>query len=332
MTRPRVFVTRGIAQEALDLLATEAEVEVWPDPFAPSREVLLGKARECDALLTTVEDRVDEELLAAGQGRLKVVANLAVGFDNFDVDAATRHGVALSNTPRVLTKTTAELAFALMIATGRRVVEGDRDVRAGRWKNWHPGVYLGMDLHGSSLGIIGLGQIGGEVAKRAAAFEMDVYYYDVARNRDLEDRYGLAYCADLNSALKVADFVSIHTSLTPETRHLIGRAELSLMKPTAILINTARGPLVDNIALYEAVRDGAIAGAGLDVTEPEPIPIDHPLLTLPDKVVITPHIGSATGRTRRDMAVLAARNIVARLRGEDMPTCLNPHVLQVRNE
>jgi len=330
MARPRVFVTRRIAQEALDLLAAETDLEVWPDDSAPPREAMLIRARECDALLTTVEDRVDEELLAAGRGRLKAVANLAVGYDNFDVETATRHGVALSNTPRVLTKTTAELAFALMMAIARRVVEGDRDVRTGKWVRWSPTGYLGVDLHGANLGIIGAGQIGTEVAKRAVAFEMTVYYFDLVRHHEIEEKYGLKWCDDLASVLKVADFVSINTSLTPETHHLIGREELRLMKPTAILINTARGALVDNIALYEALRDGIIAGAGLDVTEPEPIPKDHPLLTLPDKAVITPHIGSATRRTRRDMAVLAARNILARLNSDEMPTCLNPQVLQDR--
>ena len=332
MARPRVFVTRRIAQEALDLLAGETDLEVWPDDGAPPREVMLIRARECDALLTTVEDRVDEELLAAGRGRLKVVANLAVGYDNFDIEAATRHGVALSNTPGVLTKTTAELAFALMMATARRLVEGDRDVRAGKWLRWSPTGYLGVDLHGANLGIIGAGQIGTEVAKRAVAFEMTVYYFGLVRHYDTEEKYGLIWCDDMASMLKVADFVTIHASLTPETHHLIGRDELRLMKPTAILINTARGALVDNNALYEALRDGVIAGAGLDVTEPEPIPKDHPLLTLPDKAVITPHIGSATGRTRRDMAILAARNILARLNSDEMPTCLNPQVLQASSE
>lgn len=329
MARPRAFVTRRMPQEALDLLATETELEVWPEEDHPPREVMLDRARRCAALLTNVEDRIDEELLAAGHGSLKVVANCAVGFDNFDVEAATRYGVALSNTPRVLTKTTADLAFALLMAAARRLVEGDRDVRGGKWRNWHPFAYVGQDVHGANLTILGLGQIGLEVAKRGLGFDMTVFYYDSVRRRDEERRYGLQYCQDVASALKVADFVSVHVPLSPETRHMIGRDQLRLMKPTAILVNTARGPVVDNQALYEALRDGVIAAAGLDVTEPEPIPMSHPLLTLPN-VVITPHIGSASLATRTQMALLAARNILACLKGQEMPTCLNPQVFEGR--
>ncbi|MDO8749563.1 MAG: D-glycerate dehydrogenase [Dehalococcoidia bacterium] len=326
MPQPRVFVTRRLPQEALDLLAAETELEVWPGDEHPPRDVLLSRARGCDAMLTTIEDRIDEELLAAGKGRLKVVANCAVGFDNVDLQSATQHGIAASNTPQVLTKTTADLAFALILAVARRVVEGDRDVRAGQWNHWRPFAYAGPDVHGSTLSILGMGQIGLEVAKRAFGFEMAVYYYDPIRRPEAERQYGVRFCHDLPSALKVADFVSVHTPLTPETRHMIGQKELRLMKPTAILVNTSRGPVVDNTALYEALRDGIIAGAGLDVTEPEPIPADHPLLSL-SNVVITPHIGSASLATRTAMALLAARNILARLKGEDMPTCLNPEVL-----
>ena len=326
MPRPRVFVTRRIAQEAVDLLAAETDVEVWPGDDHPPREVMLSHALECDALLTNVEDRIDEELLAAGKGTLIVVANMVVGYDNFDLQAATRYGIAASNTPHVLTKTTADLAFALILAAARRVVEGDRDARAGKWKHWHPFAYVGQDVHNANLSILGLGQIGLEVAKRAFGFDMTVYYHDPIRRPEAERQYGIRFCQDLPSALRVADFVSVHTPLTPGTRHMIGPNELRLMKPTAILVNTARGAVVDNMALYTALRDGIIAGAGLDVTEPEPIPAGHPLLTL-DNVVITPHIGSASLATRTEMALLAARNILARLKGEEMPTCLNPEVL-----
>lgn len=326
MAQPRVFVTRRMSQEALDMLAAEADLEVWPDDERPPQEVLLSRARECYAILTTIEDRIDQEVLQAGQGTLKVVANMAVGYNNVDVQAATILGVAVSNTPDVLTKTTADLAFTLLMAAARRVVEGDRDVRAGKWQQWHPFAYVGKDVHGASLHILGLGKIGVEMAKRALGFEMNVSYYSRSRRPDMEEQYGFTYCQDLPAALGGADFVSIHTPLTPETHHLIGAEELRLMKPTAILVNTARGGVVDNIALYEALRGGIIAGAGLDVTEPEPIPMDHPLLTLPN-VVISPHIGSASLDTRTEMAVLAARNILARLKGEAMPTCLNPEVL-----
>ena len=327
MPRPRVFVTRHMAQEALDLLGSKLEVEVWPGDEAPSHDVLAQKARECVALLTTVEDRIDQDLLSGAHGILKVVANCAVGFDNFDVEAATRLGVAMSNTPEVLTKTTADLAFALLLAVARQVARGDRDVRAGLWKNWHPFAYAGADVHGAILSIIGLGQIGLEVAKRARGFEMTVLYYDPERRTQAEKQYGLSFCSDIPSALKPADFVSLHMPLTLETRHIIGSEYLRLMKPTAILVNTARGAIVDHQALYEAIRDGIIGGAGLDVTEPEPIPADHSLLTLPS-VVVTPHIGSASLETRKQMALLAARNILAWLNGEPMPTCLNPQVLR----
>ena len=324
MGRPRVYVTRRVDQEALDLLASEADIEVWEEDTAPPREVMLEKAAQVDGIFATGEDSIDETLLSKGRGRLKVVANMAVGYDNFDVPAATRLGVALANTPGVLTKTTAELGFALILAVARQVVLGDRETRQGKWKYWHPSLYMGQDLADSTLCVIGMGKIGLEVAKRALAFEMRVVYHNRIRRTDVGDELG--YCADLESALGEADFVCISTPLTAETHHLIGWDELCLMKRNAILVNIARGPVVDNEALYRAVRDGVIGGAGLDVTEPEPIPSDHPLLTLPN-VVITPHIGSATVRTRRGMAVLAARNIVARLRGEAMPSCVNPEAV-----
>jgi glyoxylate reductase len=327
MPSHRVFVTRRMAQEALDLLGSKLEVEVWPGDEAPPHDVLAQKARKCVALLTTVEDRIDQDLLSGARGILKVVANCAVGFDNFDVEAATRHGVAMSNTPEVLTKTTADLAFALLLAAARQVVRGDRDIRAGLWRNWHPFAYAGADVHGATLSIIGLGQIGLEVAKRARGFEMTVLYYDPERRLQAEKQYGLNFCPDIPSALKPADFVSLHVPLTPETRHIFGREYLRLMKSTAILVNTARGAIVDHQALYEAIRDGVIGGAGLDVTEPEPIPVDSPLLTLPS-VVVTPHIGSASLEARKQMALLAARNILARLSGEPMPNCLNCQVLR----
>jgi glyoxylate reductase len=322
----RIFVTRRLATEALDLLAGVLEVEVWPGDAAPPREVMEREAKICIALLTTVEDRIDEALLAIGQGRLRVVANCAVGFDNFDIPAATSRGVALSNTPGVLTKTTADLTFALLLSTARKVTLADRDVRAGRWKNWQPFGYAGPDVNGATLGIIGLGQIGLEMAKRAKGFDMTVYYYDPLRHREVEGEYGLNFLPDIPSVLKVADFVSLHTPLTTETHHIISEEYLQIMQPTAMLINAARGGIVDHEALYKALRDGVIAGAGLDVTEPEPLPPSHPLLSL-SNVVVTPHIGSASLETRRQMALLAAQNILARLKGASMPTCLNPEVL-----
>ena len=324
MEKPRVFVTRKVDEAAIALLETVAAVEVWLDYKAPSKVEMLSKAQDVDAILANTEDRIDEDVLAVSNGRLKVVANMAVGFDNLDVITATRLGIAMSNTPGVLTKTTAELGFALMMAVSRQIVTGDRDVRDGKWQHWHPSAYLGVDLAGSTLSVIGMGKIGFEFAKRAKAFEMRVLYHNRSPRKDIGE--GFEYCEKLETALEQADFLCITTPLTKETHHFIGKAQLSLMKPAAILINIARGAVVDNIALFEALKEGRIAGAGLDVTEPEPIPADHPLLTLAN-VVITPHIGSASQRTRRDMAVLAAQNIKARLSGEPMPSCVNPEAM-----
>jgi glyoxylate reductase len=277
---------------------------------------------EADALLTMLTDRVDEELLAQSP-RLAVVSNLATGLDNVDVAACTRHGVLVGRTPGVLAKTCAEMAFALLLAATRRVVEGDRFARDGSWKIWHPNQLLGRDLQGAVLGIVGLGGIGLEMAIRARAFEMKVVYYQRHRRPDAEERHGLAYASDLPTLLRQADFVSIHAPLTPETRHLIGAAQLGMMRRHAILVNTSRGPLVDQEALVEALKNGVIAGAALDVMEEEPIPLDDPLLALPN-VVLTPHIASASVASRRRMAVMAAENIIAALRGEPMPACANP--------
>ena len=265
MARPRVFVTRRVDQEALDLLASVADIEVWEEDTAPPREVMLEKVAQVDGIFATGEDAIDEALLSKGRGRLKVVANMAVGYDNFDVPAATRLGVALANTPGVLTKTTAELGFALILAVARQVVLGDRETRQGKWKYWHPSLYMGQDLADSTLCVIGMGKIGLEVAKRALAFEMRVVYHNRSRRTDVGEEFG--YCADLKAALGASDFVCISTPLTTETHHFIGWDELCLMKRNAILVNIARGPVVDNEALYRAVRDGIIAGAGLDVTE-----------------------------------------------------------------
>ena len=319
-----------MAQKAIDMLEAKGfRVEVWSDDQPPPREVMLQKAKECDALLTMVSDKIDQELLD-GAPKLRVVANMAVGFDNFDLDSATERGVAMSNTPGVLTKTTADFTWALLLAAARRPVEGDRDVRSGKWKTWHPLYYLGQDVFDRTLGIVGLGQIGLEVGKRGLGFDMRIVYCDPVRREQAEKQYGFTYCPDVPTVLRQSDFVSLHTNLTPETHHLIGKRELETMKPNAILVNAARGPIVDPKALYEALRDGVIAGAALDVTEPEPISMDDPLLTL-DNVVIAPHIASASTDTRTRMATLAAENIIACFNGKPMPTCLNPEALQRRS-
>jgi glyoxylate reductase len=326
MSRPQVFVTRQLLPEALELIAQAAEMEVWPDEYPPAPEQLCQKVASVDGVLTNIMDRVDAALLDAAP-RLKVISQLAVGLDNIDVAEATRRGILVGYTPGVLAKATADLAFALLMCAARRVSESERWVRGHNWKlAFHPTYWLGMDVHNATLGIIGLGEIGLEVAKRAKGFDMKVLYYSRTRRPQLEAQYDLEY-SELPRLLSSADFVSLHTPLTPESRHFIGEPELRLMKPTAVLINTARGPVVDSKALYTALKEKWIYAAGLDVTEPEPIPEDDPLLTL-DNVVITPHIGSAAVATRRRTMLLAARNLIAGLKGERLEACANEELYQ----
>ena len=324
MPRPNVFLTRVIDQEALNAIGGETEMEVWPDEFPPSADALREKMGEADGLVTTVMDRVDSVLLDSAP-QLRVVSQMAVGVDNVDVVELTRRGIPLGYTPDVLSPATADLAFALLLAAARRVVETDRWVRAGNWKlAFHPTYWLGADVGGATLGIVGLGKIGLEVARRARGFGMKLLYHSRTRRGAEEAELGMEY-TDLPSLLRRSDFVSLHVPLTPETRHLIGEGELALMKPTAILVNTARGPVVDSKALYVALKEGRIWAAALDVTDPEPIPAGDPLLTL-DNLVVTPHIGSASVGSRKAMAMLAARNLLAGLKGERLVRCYNPEV------
>ena len=327
MSKPKVFVTRKMAQEALDIVADDAEMELWEDELPPPREVLLKKVRDIEGLLSLLTDKVDGELMDAAPN-LKVVSNMAVGYDNIDVPAATSRGIVVGNTPGVLTETTADFTFALLLAAARRVVEADAYTRRGYWKTWGPMVLLGHDIHHATLGIVGCGRIGMEVAKRAKGFDMQVLYYDhVRRTLEEEKKLGLEFVSSLRELLSRADFVTLHISLTEETRHLISTAEFAAMKPTAILINAARGPIVDQKALYQALKSRQIFAAALDVTEVEPIPLDDPLLTL-DNVIIAPHIASASVVTRTKMAAMAAANLIAGLRGEMPPDCVNPEVLK----
>ena len=324
MDRPRAFVTRQIFPEAVELIERAAQVEVWPSERPPNREELAGKIASCDGVLTNIMDRVDASLLE-GATRLKVISQLAVGLDNIDVAEASRRGILVGNTPGVLAKATADLGFALLMSAARRVSESERWVRAGQWEMaFHPMYWLGVDVHEATLGIVGLGQIGLEMAKRGLGFGMKIIYYSRNRKPDLEQRYGLEYVA-ADTLFGSADFVSLHVPLTPETRHFIGERELRMMKPTAVLVNLARGPVVDGEALYTALSENWIRAAALDVTDPEPIPLDHPLLTL-DNLVISPHIGSASLTSRREMCLLAARNLVAGLEGQRLEHCANPEL------
>ena len=302
----RVFVTRRLVGEAVERLrAAGHEVDVWPGAEPPPRQALTERTQQADALLCTLSDRVDAAFLDANP-RLRVVANYAVGLDNVDLAAAHRRGIPVGNTPEVLTDATADIAFALLLAAARRLPQAAQAVKDGDWGTWQPDGFLGADLVGATLGIVGAGRIGRAVAKRAAGFDMRIL--------QTTSRGG----TPLHALLSEADFVSLHVPLTPQTHHLIDAAALERMKPTAILVNTARGQVVDQQALIDALHAGAIAGAALDVTDPEPLPPEHPLLQAPN-VLVLPHIGSATTRTRTTMAELAVDNVLAGLAGEPLP-------------
>jgi glyoxylate reductase len=326
MTKPRVYVTRLIPEGGLKLVREACDAEIWEGETPPPREVLLQKVRGIDGLLPLLTDTIDAELMDAAGPQLKVIANYAVGYNNIDVDAATARGIAVGNTPDVLTDTTADFAFTLLMAAARRVVEGADLVRAGKWKTWGPTLLLGQDIHHATLGIVGFGRIGKGMARRASGFEMKVLFYDpiVGGDDPVAQELG-AQAVDLDTLLSESDFVSIHVPLMPETHHLIDARALKTMKTTAILINTARGPVVDPDALYQALKDGEIAYAALDVTEPEPINVDSPLIELPNCIIV-PHIASGSIATRTRMAEIAARNLIAGVRGEPLPAWVNPEV------
>jgi glyoxylate reductase len=322
--RPKIYVTRRIAERALDALRQQAEVTVWAEDRPVPRDELLKNITDTDALLSMLTERIDAELLDSAP-RLKVVSNMAVGYDNVDVNAATQRRIPVGNTPDVLTETTADLTFALLLSAARRLPEGERYVHAGQWKQWSPSLLLGRDVYGATLGIVGFGRIGQAVARRAKGFGMRVLYHgggnaDVAHEIGAEER-------SLEDLLRDSDFVSLHVPMKPETRHLMSTPQFALMKTTAILINVARGAVVDSVALYTALRSKRIFAAALDVTDPEPIPADDPLLTL-DNCLIVPHVGSATVTTRERMALLAADNALAGLRGDRLPHCINPAVYE----
>lgn len=323
MDRPRVWITRRLPEAGVRRLLQETEAEVWQDRLPPAREAILEQVRGCDGLLTLLTDPIDAEVMDAAGPQLKVISNYAVGFDNIDVPAATARGIVVTNTPEVLTETTADLAFALLLAAARRLPEGRQSVLEGDWLTWEPQYLLGQDVHGATLGIVGLGRIGQAVARRARGFSMRVLYSDPAR-RPEEKELGACW-VEFDALLAQSDFISIHCPLTPETRGLFSAQALQRMKPTAMLVNTARGPVVETAALEQALRTGAIAGAALDVTDPEPLPAGHPLLALPNCLVV-PHIASASVATRRRMAEMAAGNLLAVLRGERPENPVNPEV------
>lgn len=323
--RPKVFVSRVIPDDGLRPVVDTCDATVWQDELPPPRDALLSSIEGCAGVLTLLTDRVDDEFLDRAGPQLKVVSNFAVGFDNIDVAACTRRGVAVGNTPGVLTETTADLAWALLMAAARRLPEGDRYVRDGHWRTWGPMLLMGPDVHGATIGIVGFGRIGQAVARRAKGFGMRIVYHDLQRvPKSVEAEFDATFMT-LEGVLHESDFVSLHTVLSPETKGLINRERLGWMKTTAVLVNTARGPVVDSIALADALRNGTIAAAALDVTDPEPIPVDHPLVGL-DNCLIVPHIASASRATRGKMAAMAAANLLAGISGERLPTPVNPEV------
>jgi glyoxylate reductase len=315
-----VAVTRRIPEAGIVPLRELAELRLWPEELPPSRDELLALLDGCDGAVTLLTDEIDGPLLDQNPA-LKVVSNLAVGYDNIDVPAATERGVLVCNTPDVLTNATADHTWALLMAAARRIPESIAYVREGNWKTWGPLLLLGQEISGATLGIVGLGRIGKEVAKRAGGFGMRILAYDPYEDRDFAEERGVEY-VPLDRLLRNSDFITLHVALTPETRHLIGAAELGTMKPTAILVNASRGPVIDTDALVAALRNKAILAAALDVTDPEPLPADHPLVWMTNCIVV-PHTASATVQTRDQMAELAARNLIAGLKGERPPAAVN---------
>jgi glyoxylate reductase len=318
---PHVFITRRMPQAAIDIVASACTYTMWESDEVPvPRDVLLKEAARSDGLLTLISDRIDAELLDAAPS-VRVVANTAVGYDNVDVAALTARNVLLTNTPGVLTDTTADLAWALMMAAARRVVEGQKLIEAGNWRSWSMMFMVGHDIAGATLGVVGAGRIGSAVLRRGRGFDMQLLYHNRRPSTELEAETGASY-RSLNDLLSEADFVVVTVPLSAETRGMFSTEQFALMKPTSVFVNVARGPIVDEAALYKALQSGKPWAAGLDVFETEPIGADHPLLTLPN-VVATPHVGSGTVRTRVRMATTAATNLVAALTGQPVPNPVN---------
>jgi len=328
MPKPKVYVTRMLPERGLKIIKEHFETEVWPEYAPPPKKVIIQKVANVDALVPLLSDKIDAEVFDAAP-KLRIVSQLAVGFDNIDLKEATKRGIYVTNTPEVLTDTTADFAWALLMAIARRVAEGDRYVRAGKWQvGWHPEMLQGRDVYGATIGIVGAGRIGYEVARRAKGFKMKILYYDVIPRPEIEKDFG-AQKADLPTLLQESDFVSVHVPLMKETLHLIDEPKLRMMKKTAFLINNSRGPVVDEQALIKALTEGWIAGAALDVFEQEPTPKSNPLLKM-ENVVVAPHISSSSYETRSRMAEMVAENLVAFLEKKRPPNLVNPDVMKVR--
>ncbi|MBM3126708.1 MAG: D-glycerate dehydrogenase [Chloroflexi bacterium] len=320
MNPPKIFVSRSIPERGLKMIMDRYSVIIWPGELPPTRGQLIQQVRGIDGFLSLLTDRIDEELMDLIGPQLKVISNMAVGVDNIDLIAATARGIPVGNTPDVLTDATADQAFALMLAAARRFLEADRFLRAGKWITWSPSLLLGADFVDATLGIVGFGRIGRAIAKRALGFDMHVIFHDPSAGSEFN-----AQPVELDTLLRLSDFISINVPLTYETHHLVNAKFLSRMKSNAILVNTSRGGVVDQAALYDALISRKIFAAALDVTDPEPLPLDCPLLEL-ENCIIMPHLGSASRRTREMMSLLAAENLIAGIEGKRLPNCVNPQV------
>jgi len=330
LPKPKVFVTREMPERGLRVIEERFDAEVWREYAPPPKKTIIEKAAKVDALATLLSDKIDAEVFDVAPN-LKIVAQMAVGFDNINVKEATKRGIYVTNTPGVLTETTADFAWALLMAVARRVVEADTYVRSGNWKvGWHPMMIQGRDVYGATIGIVGLGRIGCSIAKRANGFDMKVLYYDIVRRSDFEKEYSIQF-TDIELLFQKADFVTINAPLTKETYHLVDEKKLRMMKKTAFLINNARGPIVDEKALYKALKEGWIAGAALDVFEQEPTPMQNPLLKL-NNVVVAPHISSASYETRSRMAEMVAENLITFFEGKTPPNLVNPEVAKTKEK
>ena len=328
MAKPRIYITRPLPEPAMRMLEGAVEYRMWDREDEPvARESLLREVVDVDGVICLITEKMDAEVIDRMR-RSTVIAQVAVGIDNIDVAAATRRGIFVTNTPGVLTETTADMGWAILMATARRVVEGDKFTRSGRWKTWELMGFTGQDVHGATLGIIGLGRIGAAIARRARGFAMTILYNNRRPADALGAEVGARYVS-LDDLLRQSDFVMVSCALTAETRHLIAERELGLMKPTAVLVNIARGPIVDQRALYRALVDRKIWAAGLDVFEAEPVPMDEPLLKL-DNEVVPPHLGSASTATRIKMATMAAQNCLAGVSGRVPPNVVNPEAAERR--
>ncbi|MHA1576012.1 MAG: 2-hydroxyacid dehydrogenase [Candidatus Thorarchaeota archaeon] len=327
--KQRVFVTRKIPNEGLRMITERFDATVWTSDEPPSIREIIQNAKDCEGLVTLLSDPIGSDVIDK-LPKLRVIAQYAVGYDNIDVSLATRRKITVTNTPGVLTETTADLAWALIMAASRRLVEADRYVREGKWNvAWGPELLLGSNIYGATLGIIGLGRIGSAVAKRAAGFDMKILYHTRSENEFTQDieKSVKGRSVDFHTLLKESDIISLHIPLNSKTHHMISEQEFNLMKPGTILVNTSRGPVIDEDALFKALESGHLGAAGLDVFNNEPLQHDSPLMKL-SNIVLAPHIGSASTRTRSIMATMCAENLIAALSGEQPPNIVNPEVLE----